>query len=112
MFGKKGEAAVAAKLAAAPQEYREIGERLHALIREHAPGLEPTLKWGIPFYTRDGEDVCYIKTSKDSLVFGFGEAINPAYTEGANLHPVVWNVTALDADSEAYLVSLLQKAVG
>ncbi len=41
MFTKKGDAAVLAKLGEAPAQYREIGERLHAIIRESAPSLEP-----------------------------------------------------------------------
>ena len=39
MFTKKGDAAVLAKLGDAPAQYREIGERLHAIIRESAPSL-------------------------------------------------------------------------
>lgn len=111
MFGKKGETAVLAKLAQAEAPYREIGERLHALIREHAPALEPILRWGIPFYARNGEDVCYIKSDKGFLVFGFGESINPGFVEGEGMHPVVWSITALDAASEARIVELLKKAV-
>lgn len=111
MFGKKGESAVTAKLAEAPAPYREIGERLHAIIIENAPQLEPILRWGIPFYTLDGVDVCYIKSGKDFLVFGFGEAINPAFTGGETMHPVVWNITSLDEKSEARIAELVKKAV-
>ena len=78
MFTKKGDAAVLAKLGEAPAEYREIGQRLHGLIRENAPSLEPILRWGLPFYVNDGTDVCYIKVGKDFIAFGFGEALNPA----------------------------------
>ena len=45
MFTKKGDAAVLAKLGEAPAQYREIGERLHAIIRESAPSLEPIVRW-------------------------------------------------------------------
>ncbi|MGO1545293.1 MAG: DUF1801 domain-containing protein [Gulosibacter sp.] len=111
MFGKKGETAVLEKLAKAPEPYREIGERLHALIRENAPTLEPILRWGIPFYTRNGEDICYIKSDKDYLVFGFGETVNPAFTDGEALHPIVWSITSLDEQSEARIIELIKKAV-
>lgn len=111
MFTKKGDAAVLAKLGEAPAQYREIGQRLHALVRENAPSLEPIVRWGLPFYVSGGVDVCYIKTGKDFIAFGFGEALNPAREEGANMHPVVWNITSLDAATEAEIGELIRKAI-
>lgn len=111
MFTKKGDAAVMAKLGEAPAQYREIGQRLHGLIRENAPSLEPIVRWGLPFYVKDGTDICYIKTGKDFIAFGFGEAVNPAYEDSAHMHPVVWNITSLDAATEAKISGLIKKAV-
>ena len=45
MFTKKGDAAVLAKLDEAPVPYRGIGQRLHELVRENAPSLEPSVRW-------------------------------------------------------------------
>jgi hypothetical protein len=67
MFTKRGDAAVLAKLGEAPAQYREIGERLHAIIRETAPSLEPIVRWGLPFYVKDGKDVCYTKPDKEFI---------------------------------------------
>lgn len=111
MFTKKGDAAVLAKLRAMPAPYDGIGERLHAIIRENAPGLEPVVRWGLPFYVGGGEDVCYIKPGDTYVAFGFGETVNPAFEEGASIHPIVWNVTALDAETEARIAALVAKAV-
>jgi len=111
MFTKKGDAAALAKLGEAPAPYREIGQRLHGLVRENAPSLEPVVRWGLPFYVRDGKDICYIKTGKDFIAFGFGEALNPARQEGAHMHPVVWNITSLDGATEARIGELIKKAV-
>ena len=110
MFTKKGDASVLAKLGEAPAPYREIGQRVHALIRESAPSLEPILRWGLPFYVKDGRDVCYIKTGKDFIAFGFSEALNPAREEGSHMHPVVWNLTSLDAATEERMGELIRKA--
>lgn len=111
MFTKKGDSAVLAKLGEAPEEYREIGQRLHGLVRENAPSLEPIVRWGLPFYVNDGKDICYIKTGKDFIAFGFGEALNPAREEGVHMHPAVWNITSLDAATEAKISELIKKAV-
>jgi len=67
MFTKKGDAAVLAKLGEAPAQYLDIGQRLHALVRENAPSLEPIVRWGLPFYVRDGTDISYIKRARISL---------------------------------------------
>ncbi|KXP03764.1 DUF1801 domain-containing protein [Tsukamurella pseudospumae] len=111
MFSKKGDAAVLAKLRAMPAPYAEIGERLHAIIRESAPGLEPVVRWGLPFYVGGGEDICYIKPGKDYVAFGFGETVNPAFEEGSTMHPLVWTVTALDEATEARIAELVSRAV-
>ena len=112
LFTKKGDKAVLDKLAKAPEQYRKIGERLHHIIRESAPSLEPIVRWGLPFYVKDGEDICYIKPDKDYIVFGFGEVVNPAIEEGTNMHPVAWTLTALDSADEARVSALVKKAAG
>ncbi|TAM70736.1 MAG: DUF1801 domain-containing protein [Microbacteriaceae bacterium] len=111
MFTKKGDEAVLAKLSEAPEQYRGIGNRLHAIIREGAPSLEPVVRWGLPFYVKDGKDICYIKPGKDFIVFGFGEVVNPAREEGANMHPIAWNITLMDDETEANIRALVKKAV-
>lgn len=110
MFTKKGDAAVLAKLEQAPAQYRETAKRLHAIIRESAPTLEPIVRWGLTFYTKDGKDICYIKPDKDFLAFGFGEVVNPAREEGTHMHPVAWTLTSLDAATEDRIRALVQKA--
>lgn len=112
IFSKKGDAEVLAKLSSAPEPYNAIGERLHAIVRENAPGLEPIVRWGIPFYTRDGKDVCYIKSGDGFLVFGFDETINPAFSDAETMHPVVWSITSLDAQTEERIAALVRKAAG
>lgn len=111
MFTKKGDAAVLAKLSGAPAQYREIAERLHRIIRESAPSLEPIVRWGLPFYVKDGRDICYIKVGKDFIAFGFGEGVNPTREEGAHMHPVAWTLTSVDAATEAKIRALVAKAV-
>ncbi|WP_243408831.1 MULTISPECIES: DUF1801 domain-containing protein [unclassified Microbacterium] len=110
LFAKKGDEAVLAKLREAPAQYREVAERLHTLVRESAPSLEPVVRWGLVFYVRDGKDICYIKPDKDYLAFGFGEVVNPTREEGAHLHPVAWTVTSLDAATEATIRAWVEKA--
>jgi hypothetical protein len=110
LFAKKGDAAVLAKLAEAPAQHREIGERLHRIIRDSAPSLEPVVRWGLVFYVKDGKDVCYIKTDPKFIAFGFAEALNPSRQEGTTMHPVAWTLTALDKATETNIGTLVKKA--
>ncbi|MCA1820116.1 MAG: DUF1801 domain-containing protein [Halobacteriales archaeon] len=110
LFTKKGDDAVLARLAEAPAQYREIGERLHRIVRESAPSLEPVVRWGLAFYTKDGQDVCYIKTDPKFIAFGFAEVVNPAQQEGATMHPVAWTLTSLDKATETKIGTLVKKA--
>lgn len=113
MFGiKKGEAAVLGKIAALPAPYREMAERLHRIVRESAPSLEPVVRWGLPMYRKGSDDVCYIKATKEYIAFGFSEEANPAREEGAHMHPVVWVLTSLDKETEARIGALVRKAAG
>jgi len=44
-------------------------------------------------------------------MFGFGELVNPAREEGANMYPVAWALTAMDAATEARIREFGKKAV-
>lgn len=112
VFKKKGDEAVLAKLGDAPAPFNEIGQRLHHLVTETDPGLEPVVRWGLAFYVKDGEDICYVKPDKNFIVFGVGEALNPAREEGASMHPVAWTVTSLDDATEENVRALVRTAVG
>jgi uncharacterized protein YdhG (YjbR/CyaY superfamily) len=57
------EAEVLAKLAEMPQQDREIGERLHAIIKASAPSLTAKLWYGMPAYAKDGKTVCHFQPS-------------------------------------------------
>ncbi len=112
MFTKKGDKAVLAKIDDAPAPYRDIGHRLHTIVRESAPSLQPIVRWGLAFYTKNGQDVCYIKPDKDYIAFGFSEIVNPAYEEGVHMHPVAWIFSSLDSATEDKIRALVKKAAG
>jgi hypothetical protein len=49
---------VLAKIAAMPEPYRAMGERLPALILCSAPVLQPATWYGMPAYAKDGKTIC------------------------------------------------------
>jgi len=108
----EGEAAVLAKIAAMPEPFRGMGERLHALIVRSAPAFQPTLFYGMPAYAKDGATVCFFRADKKYMTFGFTQQANLTREEGAphQLIESAWYFTALDDATEARLSAIVRKA--
>jgi len=105
------ERAVLAKLAGMPEPDRSLGERLHALIKAHAPGLAPRLWYGMPAYARDGKIVCFFqgahKFKTRYATLGFSDA---ARLDDGRMWPTAYALTELTAAEEARLGALLRQA--
>ncbi len=106
------EAAVLAKLAAMPAPDRDLGERLHALIKASAPGLSPKLWYGMPAYARDGKVVCFFqgaakfKTRYSTLGFS-----DQATLDDGPMWPTAFALKELTPAEEARIGALVAKAV-
>ena len=109
----EGEAAVLEKIAEMPMPYREMGERLHALIRRVAPSLQPRLWYGMPAYAKDGKVICFFRADK-YMTFGLTEDANLAPEEGEShlLMGSSWFFTALNEATEAKLADIVRRAAG
>ena len=105
------EAAVLAKIAAMPEPYRAMGERLHALILRSAPALRPKVWYGMPGYAKGGPVLCFFRADK-YMTFGLTEKANFTREEGApdQLMGSSWFFTALDDATEAKLAAIVRKA--
>ncbi|UYG18091.1 hypothetical protein BRM3_06705 [Brachybacterium huguangmaarense] len=53
----------------------------------------------------------FSKKGDAAVLAKIGEEINPAYEEGAHMHPVVWNITSLGPQTEATIADLVRAAV-
>jgi hypothetical protein len=106
-----GEAAVLAKIAAMPEPYRAMGERLHALILRSAPVLKPILWYGMPGYAKEGKIICFFRADK-YMTFGLNDDANLSREEGGShqLLASAWFFSALDDATEAKLSDIVRKA--
>jgi len=106
------ESDVLAKIAEMSESDRVIAERLHAVIRAHAPALTPKLWYGMPAYARDGKVVCHFqpatkfKTRYASL--GFSDEAN---LDKGVMWPTSFALTRLTAADEAKIAALVKAAV-
>lgn len=57
--------------AAQPPEKRVLLEKLRALVLKVVPDAEPSIKWGVPFYARNGKSVCAIAAFKEHVGINF-----------------------------------------
>ncbi len=107
-----GESAVLATIAAMPEPYRAMGERLHAIIKAGAPALSPKLWYGMPAYAKDGKVVCFFrgadKFKERYMTIGFNDAAN---LDEGHLWPIAFALKELTAAEEARIGALVKKAV-
>ena len=107
-----GEAEVLEKIAAMPEPYRGMGERLHALIRQSVPELKPRVWYGMPGYALDGPVLCFFRADDRYMTFGLTEKVDLSVEEGApnQLMGCAWFFTELDDATEAGLSEIVRKA--
>jgi len=107
----EAEAAVQAKIAAMPAPFSVLGERLHALILRSAPALQPTVWYGMPAYTKDGNTICFFRADKKYMTFGFTQEANLAPEQGAphQLMESAWFFAGLDDATEARLSAIVRR---
>jgi len=100
-------------IAEMPKAEREMAEKIHAIITEHAPGLTPKNWYGMPGWARDGAIVVFFQsaekfTSRYSTL-GFND---PAQLDDGNMWPTAYALTSITATEEATIVKLVKKAAG
>ncbi len=108
-----GEAEVLAKIAAMPEADRSLAQRLHGLIKDAAPELEPRTWYGMPAYARGGKVVCYFQGASKfrSRYATLGFSDQASLDDGA-MWPVAFALTRMGASEEAAIRALLRRALG
>jgi uncharacterized protein YdhG (YjbR/CyaY superfamily) len=107
-----GESDVLAKIAEMPQPDRAMAERLHAIVKETAPDLEPRTWYGMPAYSKDGNVVCYFQNASKFkaryATLGFSDK---AYLDDGEMWPTAFAVSKLTPAEEKKIAALVKKAV-
>ncbi len=107
-----GEADVLAKIAEMPDADRVLAQRLHALVAEYAPQLQPRTWYGMPAYALDGKIVCFFQ---DAAKFKYRYATlgfqDTAHLDDGDMWATSFAIVAITAYVEARIVELLQRAL-
>ena len=106
------ESDVLAKIAEMPDADRVMAERLHALIKQKAPGLSAKTWYGMPAWAKDGKILCYFQSADKFkaryATFGFNDTAN--LDDGA-MWPTSFALTKLTTAEEKLIAGLVEKAV-
>lgn len=105
------EADVLAKIAELPKADRDMASRIHRLVRDAAPDLEPRTWYGMPAYAKHGKVVCFFQAASKFkaryATFGFNDAAN--LDQGA-MWPTAFALTTLGVAEEKKLRTLVRRA--
>lgn len=109
----EGEREVRAKIAAMGTSDRGIAQRLHAIVKEHAPDLAPRTWYGMPAYARNDEILCYFrpagKFKTRYATLGFSDESN---LDDGHMWPTEFALTLLSDAEETRIIALLKRARG
>jgi len=67
----KGKDLAAGYFAQQPADKRASLEKLRALVVKAVPDAKVSIKWGVPFYQRNGKNVCALAAFKDHVGINF-----------------------------------------
>jgi hypothetical protein len=106
------EAAVLAAIAAMPEPDRDMGSRLHAIIKTNAPALLPRTWYGMPAYSNGNKIICFFRSRQKFgeryMTFGFNDVAN---LDDGNIWPISFALTDLTRTEETKIAALVKQAV-
>jgi uncharacterized protein YdhG (YjbR/CyaY superfamily) len=110
---EEAEREVLAKIAEMQPSDRAMAERLHALIKAHAPTLAAKTWYGMPAYAKGDQVVCYFRPAEKFktryATLGFSDE---AHLDEGHMWPTDFALTELTATEVARIGALVKRAVG
>ena len=109
----QGEEAIDAALAEMSPSDRALGKKIHAIVKEIAPGLTPKTWYGMPAYAnKDGKVVVFFrdagKFKERYAMLGFNDS---AALDDGSMWPIAYALTKVSAADEKKIRALVKKAV-
>lgn len=101
-----------AKIADMSEPDRALAERLHTLITQAGPDLDPKLWYGMPAYARQGKIVCFFQAREKFktryAILGFNDEAN---LDNGAMWSASYALTALGDSEDAAITALITRAV-
>lgn len=110
---KKGERDLLAKIEEMPEPDKGMAARLHEIVMEAAPQLEPRTWYGMPAWSKEGKVICFFQGAQKYdarySTFNFNDS---ASLDDGPMWPIGFGLTELTPQVEKELARLVSKAVG
>ena len=99
-----------------PADKRALLEKLRALVMKGVPDAKASIKWGVPFYQRNGKSVCALAAFKDHVAINFfappNVLVDPGKKlEGSGKSTRMFKVRTADDIDSASILRWLKAAV-
>ncbi len=108
-----GEADILAKIAEMPEPDRGMAERVHAIVKDSAPGLEPRTWYGMPAYAKDGHVLVFFQpASKFKARYSTLGFDDTASLDDGDMWPTSFALKELTAAVEERIGALVKTAAG
>jgi uncharacterized protein YdhG (YjbR/CyaY superfamily) len=108
-----GESQVLEKIAAFPPKDRALAERVHAIVKASAPGIEARTWYGMPAYAKNGNVVCFFQSAQKFktryATLGFSDKAN---LDDGQMWPTAFALNELTPAEEKKIAALVKRAVG
>lgn len=102
---------VLAKIAELPDDDRVLAEKVHALVKKHAPGLTSRTWYGMPAYAKDGKVLAFFQPASKFqaryATLGFNDV---ATLDDGAMWPTAYALTVLSPEDERRIGELLSRA--
>ena len=102
------------KIAGMPEPDRTTAQRLHEIVTDAVPDLQPKLYYGQPGWGRNGKVLVFYRSGlQDKLRYGtLGFSTDAALDDAGGLWPTSYAVDHLDGPGEAAVAALVKRAAG
>jgi uncharacterized protein YdhG (YjbR/CyaY superfamily) len=108
----KGEADLLEKIAEMPPADRALAERIHRIVSEVAPSLEPRTWYGMPAYAAAGKVIVFFQAASKFesrySTLGFNDG---ARLDDGVMWPTAYAITEMTPEAEKAIAALIEKAV-
>ena len=110
--GANDEKAALEAIAAMPPKDRDMGMRIHEIVKASAPDIAAKTWYGMPAYAKDGKVICFFQSADKFkaryATFGFND---PANLDEGTMWPTSWALKELTPADEKKIAALVKKAV-
>ena len=106
------EAELLAKIAELPDDDRAMAERIHAIVREVAPGLTPRTWYGMPAYGASKAVLFFQPASKFKARYATLGFNDDARLDDGAMWPTAYALTRVGDAEEAAIRELVRRAAG